>query len=105
MARAALDWDMKDLAKAADISTNTVARFERGRNEPNPVTLKAMCRALEEAGLLFIAADETAGEGVRLKASAEAKEPDEEQQTVEESAASLLAREEGLRTSKRKGKV
>jgi len=34
-----------------------------------------------------------------LKASAE------EQQGVEESAASLLAREEGLRASKRKGKV
>ena len=34
-----------------------------------------------------------------LKASAE------KQQAVEESAASLLAREEGLRASKRKGKV
>ena len=53
MARAALEWDMKDLAKAADISTNTVARFENGRNEPNPVTLKAMRRAFEAAGVRF----------------------------------------------------
>jgi transcriptional regulator with XRE-family HTH domain len=67
MARAALEWDMKDLAKAAAISTNTVARFENGRNEPNQVTLKAMRQAFEAAGLVFIDADETAGEGVRFK--------------------------------------
>ncbi len=67
MARAALEWDMKHLAKAAVISTNTVARFERGRNEPNPVTLKAIRLAFEAAGMLFIDADETAAEGVRLK--------------------------------------
>ena len=53
MARAALEWDMKDLAKAASISTNTVARFEGGRNEPNPVTLKAIKQAFEEAGVRF----------------------------------------------------
>lgn len=44
---------MKHLAKAAVISTNTVARFERGRNEPNPVTLKAIKQAFEAAGVRF----------------------------------------------------
>jgi transcriptional regulator with XRE-family HTH domain len=81
MARAALEWDMKDLAEAAAISTNTVARFENGRNTPNPVTLKAMRQAFEAAGLMFIDTDETAAEGVRLslglKPSAEEEKPAE----------------------------
>ena len=33
----------------------------------NPVTLKAIRLAFEAAGMLFIDADETAGEGVGLK--------------------------------------
>ena len=65
MARAALGWGVRDLAKAADIAANTVFRFENGRNDPNPVTLKAMRQAFEAAGLVFIDADETAGAGVR----------------------------------------
>jgi transcriptional regulator with XRE-family HTH domain len=102
MARAALEWGVRDLAKAAEIAPNTVMRFETGRNAPNTITLKAMKQAFEAAGVRFIAEGEESlrgGPGVRLKASAE------EQQSVEESAASLLAREEGLRASKRKGKV
>jgi transcriptional regulator with XRE-family HTH domain len=67
MARVALDWGVRDLAKAADISANTVSRFENGKNVPNPVTLKAMQQALQAKGLIFIDADETGGEGVRLK--------------------------------------
>jgi transcriptional regulator with XRE-family HTH domain len=53
MARAALEWGMRDLAKAADIAPNTVMRFETGRNAPNPVTLKAMRQAFEAAGIRF----------------------------------------------------
>jgi transcriptional regulator with XRE-family HTH domain len=69
MARVALNWGVRDLAKAADIAANTVSRFENGRNEPNTLTLKAMKAAFEAAGVLFIDADETAGAGVRLKQS------------------------------------
>jgi DNA-binding XRE family transcriptional regulator len=105
MARAALRWTVRELAAAAHINHNTVIRFENERHEPNDTTRLMIKQAFEAGGLAFIDADETAGEGVRLKASAEAKEPAEEQQYVEESAASLLAREEGLRASKRKGKV
>ena len=105
MARAALGWGVRDLAKAADVSANTVFRIENGRNVPNPATLKTIKHAFEAAGLIYLDADETAGEGVRLKVSAEAKEPAEEQQDVEESAASMLASEEGLRASKRDGLV
>jgi ribosome-binding protein aMBF1 (putative translation factor) len=53
MARAALEWGVRDLAKAAEIAPNTVMRFETGRNEPNPVTLRAMKRAFEAAGVRF----------------------------------------------------
>jgi transcriptional regulator with XRE-family HTH domain len=97
MARAALGWGVRDLAKAADIAANTVFRFENGRNEPNTLTLKAMRQAFEAAGVRF----EGGGVFPPEEASAEA----EEQQEVEESAASMMAREEGLRPSKRKDKV
>jgi transcriptional regulator with XRE-family HTH domain len=53
MARAALRWGVRDLAKAADIAANTVFRFENGRNEPNTLTLKAMRQAFEAAGVRF----------------------------------------------------
>jgi transcriptional regulator with XRE-family HTH domain len=105
MARAALRWTVRELADKARINHNTVIRFENERHDPNDTTRVMIEQAFEAGGLVFVDADEAAGEGVRLKASAEAREPDEEQQAVEESAASLLAREEGLRASKRKGKV
>jgi len=53
MARVALSWGVRDLAKVADISANTVSRFETGKNEPNPVTLKSIQRAFEAAGVRF----------------------------------------------------
>jgi transcriptional regulator with XRE-family HTH domain len=63
MARAALEWGVRDLAKKAGISANTVARFENGHHTPNPATLKVIRLAFEEAGIEF-----TNGEapGVRL---------------------------------------
>jgi transcriptional regulator with XRE-family HTH domain len=53
MARAALDWGVRELAAAARISFTTVNRFERGVVEPHPFTLEAMRRAFEAAGILF----------------------------------------------------
>ena len=53
MARAALDWGVRDLAKAADVSANTVARFESGKKS-NASTVKLIQRALEEAGVRFL---------------------------------------------------
>ena len=63
MARAALQWGVRDLAKKAGISANAVARFENGHHTPNPATLKVIRLAFEEAGIEF-----TNGEapGVRL---------------------------------------
>jgi transcriptional regulator with XRE-family HTH domain len=53
MARAALDWGVRDLARAAGVSANTVVRFENGRVIPNPATLKVLRQAFEAAGILF----------------------------------------------------
>ena len=61
MARAALDWGVRDLARAAQVSTDTVSRLERGE-ELKERTVDDIRRALEDAGAQFLA-----GEGVRLQ--------------------------------------
>ena len=65
MARAALGWGVRELAAAAKVSIDTVARFERGE-ELRERTVEALQRALEAAGVEFI--DENGGgPGVRLR--------------------------------------
>ena len=65
MARAALRMDVRALAKAADVSPNTVSRVE-AENSVNSSTLAAIRRALEDAGVQFIP-ENGGGAGVRLK--------------------------------------
>ena len=65
MARAALGWGVRDLAKAAAVSTDTIARLERGE-ELRSSTLRTIREALEAAGVLFIP-ENGGGAGVRLK--------------------------------------
>ena len=65
MARAAVGWGVRDLATNASLSTNTVARFERGE-DLKPSTLAAIRVALEAAGVEFIA-ENGGGAGVRLR--------------------------------------
>jgi transcriptional regulator with XRE-family HTH domain len=68
MARAALGWGVRDLAAAAKVSPDTVARLERGE-ALYPRTIEAIRAALEAAGVLFI--DENGeGPGVRLRKNA-----------------------------------
>jgi transcriptional regulator with XRE-family HTH domain len=65
MARAALGLGVRELAAAAKVSVDTVARFERG-NELKERTIEALQRTLEAAGVEFI--DENGGgPGVRLR--------------------------------------
>ena len=66
MARVALSWGVRDLAAAAKVSPNTIARLERGETL-NPRTLGAIRTALEAAGVEFIP-ENGGGVGVRLKA-------------------------------------
>jgi len=51
-ARAALGWGVRDLAKHARISANTVARFESGK-PANASTLTVIQQAFEAAGVRF----------------------------------------------------
>ncbi len=69
MARAALDWGVKDLSLAAGIGINTVTRFESGRNVTID-TIQKIQVALETAGIEFIPAN-GGGPGVRLRANAD----------------------------------
>lgn len=65
MGRAALGWGVRDLAKAAEVSADTVSRLERGE-ELMPRTVTAIRSALEAAGVVFI--DQNGqGPGVRLR--------------------------------------
>jgi transcriptional regulator with XRE-family HTH domain len=66
MARAALGWGVRDLAKRAGVAANTVSRFENGSGAMVD-TLARIQGALERAGVVFIPADHTGGPGVRLR--------------------------------------
>jgi transcriptional regulator with XRE-family HTH domain len=65
MARAALGMGVRDLAAAAKVSIDTVARFERG-DELKERTIDALRSALEAAGIEFIE-ENGGGPGVRLQ--------------------------------------
>jgi transcriptional regulator with XRE-family HTH domain len=65
MARAALGWGVRDLAAAAQVSPDTIARLERGETL-YARTLDSIRAALEAAGVEFIA-ENGGGPGVRLR--------------------------------------
>ena len=65
MARAATGLGVRDLAKAAGVSPDTVARLERGE-ELRESTVAAIKATLESAGVEFIP-ENGGGVGVRLK--------------------------------------
>ncbi|MDL2410945.1 helix-turn-helix transcriptional regulator [Rhizobium calliandrae] len=64
MARVALGWGVRDLAKSAKVSPDTIARFERGEHLRS-ATIESIKMAFEMAGIEFI--DENGGgAGVRF---------------------------------------
>jgi transcriptional regulator with XRE-family HTH domain len=65
MARAALGMGVRELASAAKVSADTVARFERGE-ELKERTVEALQRTLEQAGIEFLE-ENGGGLGVRLR--------------------------------------
>jgi hypothetical protein len=65
MARAAVGWGVREVAAAARVSPDTVARFERGETL-NHRTLAAIREAFEAAGVEFIEQN-GGGAGVRLR--------------------------------------
>ena len=64
MARAALKWGVRDLARKARKSQTTVVKFETGR-PTRPKTVDDLRLAFERAGIVFIA-ENGGGPGVRL---------------------------------------
>lgn len=69
-ARALLGLNQTQLAALADVGVATVKRIEvaAGEIRGTAQTIWKLQRALEQAGVRFIDADESAGLGVRLKA-------------------------------------
>ena len=65
MARAAIGWGVRDLAKEAGVSPDTIARLERGE-ELKTSTIETIRSALEAAGVEFIP-ENGGGAGVRLR--------------------------------------
>src|SRR3954471_13986960 len=66
MARAALNWTVRDLAEAAGVHRNTISNIEVGRYGGDPRTLQLIEQRFKAAGVEFI--DENGGgAGVRLR--------------------------------------
>ncbi|KXF77177.1 DNA-binding protein [Paramesorhizobium deserti] len=64
MARVALGWGVRDLAKAAQVSTQTVVRLEKGEQLKSS-TIDHLRNVLEAAGIEFIP-ENGGGPGIRL---------------------------------------
>ncbi len=73
MATAGLGWNLQDLSDASGISWRTVQKIAKADGVPrsSAQTVAAIETALQEAGAVFLAADEN-GAGVRLKKRNEA---------------------------------
>ena len=67
MGRAAVGWSVRELARNAGVTPNTISRIENG-GDALASTIERLQTALENAGVIFIDADEE-GPGVRLKAN------------------------------------
>jgi transcriptional regulator with XRE-family HTH domain len=72
MARAALDWTVRDLAEAAGLHRNTITNLEIGRYAGDAKTLATIERVLTNAGVEFIH-ENGGGPGVRLRKRPQSK--------------------------------
>lgn len=80
MARAALNWTVRDLAEKSRVHRNTISRLESDpQAHAEPRTLAALAAALEAGGVVFVGDGEASlgdGPGVRLKQSIAASSSD-----------------------------
>jgi transcriptional regulator with XRE-family HTH domain len=73
MARAALNWTVRDLAEATGLHRNTINNIEVGRYAGDPQSLAKIEKILIRAGVEFI--DENGGgAGVRLRQRSQPRE-------------------------------
>ena len=66
MARAALNWTVRDLAEATGLHRNTFTNIEVGRYAGNQDSISVIERVFARAGVDFIA-ENGGGPGVRLR--------------------------------------
>src|SRR5262245_958031 len=66
MARAALNWTLKDLEDRTGVNKNTISRYEAGAAILSD-TLQRIEHVLKAEGVIFIDEDEDLGPGVRLR--------------------------------------
>jgi len=72
MARAALNWTVRDLAAATGLHRNTITNIEVGRYAGDPATLNLIKEVLIREGVVFI--DENGGgPGVRLRKASKSR--------------------------------
>jgi transcriptional regulator with XRE-family HTH domain len=64
MARAALNWTVRDLAEATGLHRNTITNIEVGRYGGDPETLATIEKVLIRAGVEFTGGDQP---GVRFR--------------------------------------
>jgi transcriptional regulator with XRE-family HTH domain len=69
MARAALNWTVRDLAEASGLHRNTITNIEVGRYTGDYKSLKRIEAVLRKAGIEFIE-ENGGGPGVRLRSRA-----------------------------------
>ncbi|MEL4376683.1 helix-turn-helix transcriptional regulator [Brucella cytisi] len=70
LGRVAMGWSVLKLAAAANVSTQTIVRLERGE-ELRPATLERIKGVLEEAGITFISDENGRGFGILVREPAE----------------------------------
>jgi transcriptional regulator with XRE-family HTH domain len=72
MARAALNWTLREMEVKSGINKNTISRYEAGE----PImsnTLQRLEELLRSEGLMFIEEDEHFGPGVRVRRSTQSE--------------------------------
>ena len=66
MARAALDWTLKDLAERAGVNVNTISRYEAG-SEILTGTMQKIEGVLRNEGIIFVDDDAEFGPSIRIR--------------------------------------
>jgi DNA-binding XRE family transcriptional regulator len=74
MARAALNWTVRDLAEATGLHRNTITNIEVGRYAGEQKSLELIVAVLRKAGVEFIE-ENGGGPGVRLRKRSTSSKP------------------------------
>jgi transcriptional regulator with XRE-family HTH domain len=67
-ARALLEWSQEQLADEAEVGLSTVREVESQRRPLDTAAAREICRALQNAGVIFVPGGDTEGPGVRFVA-------------------------------------